>query len=162
MEAVILRVLESNTLRLVLKIISAAAVLSAVISFPLTLVFIFKDSYTDALLTVSAALLSFLLLTLSRLLINARRPYEVYKSLKAPDGAHKGLSFPSRHLFSIFYIATLSSYASPYLALILLILGAMLGVCRVLLGIHFIRDTVFGAIIGVILSLLTLSLIHGV
>ena len=44
----------------------------------------------------------------------------------------------------------------------LLLLGAVLGVMRVLLGVHFIRDVVAGALIGVIsgaIGLLTLLLI---
>ena len=61
----------------------------------------------------------------------------------------KGKGFPSRHVFSLFLITVMSFPVLPILSSVLLILGIALAVSRVLLGIHFLRDVIAGAAIGI-------------
>ncbi|MFR2587027.1 MAG: phosphatase PAP2 family protein, partial [Adlercreutzia equolifaciens] len=63
------------------------------------------------------------------------------------DGA--GESFPSRHAFSAFAIAASWFAAAVPVALALLAVAALLAVCRVLGGVHFPRDVIAGALVGV-------------
>lgn len=99
------------------------------------------------LITVPGA--AFLLVSWYRRRTDAPRPYEYcpLDPLIAREG--KGQSFPSRHGFSAFTIATCWFAASAPVAVGLLVAAAALGACRVLGGVHFPRDIVAGAVIGV-------------
>ena len=104
----------------------------------------------------------FIALSVMRYMINAPRPYELIEFYEKKPKGKSGCSFPSRHVFSVFVIATVMLPQNIALGIGLLLLGAVLGVMRVLLGVHFIRDVVAGALIGVIsgaIGLLTLLLI---
>ena len=92
----------------------------------------------------------FVIVSLARRFINLPRPYEIYTFYEVVPKKKSGSSFPSRHAFSIFIIATVMLFAYPALGTVLLILGLLLCVCRVLTGIHFVRDVVTGALLGVI------------
>lgn len=96
----------------------------------------------------------FLSVSLVRRLIDSPRPYEIYDIYDIPPKKKKGSSFPSRHAFSIFAIGTLCLFVHPLIGAATLVLGIIMCVSRVLLGIHFIRDVVAGALIGVISSLI--------
>ena len=77
--------------------------------------------------------------------------------------AKRGQSFPSRHVFSVFVIATALMTCNVFLGLALILGGIILSVLRVILGIHFIRDVVAGGIIGIVsgaIGILVLGLIH--
>ena len=96
------------------------------------------------------ALAPYILVSVMRKIIKAPRPYEIYDFYQAPPKNKVGQSFPSRHVFSAFVIAVLSYTASVWLSIALLVLGVCLAVSRVLLGIHFVRDVVAGALIGIL------------
>ena len=104
----------------------------------------------------------FIAVSVMRYVINAPRPYELLEFYEKKPKSRTGCSFPSRHVFSVFVIATVMIPQNIALGIGLLVLGAVLGAMRVLLGLHFIRDVVAGALIGVIsgvIGLLTLMLI---
>ena len=61
----------------------------------------------------------------------------------------KGQSFPSRHTFSIFMIAMALGYVWMPAGILFLILGALLGSIRVIGGVHFPRDVIAGAAVGI-------------
>lgn len=104
----------------------------------------------------------FVALSVMRRLINAPRPYELLEFYEKKPKGKSGCSFPSRHVFSVFVIASVIVPTNIALGITLFILGAVLGAMRVLLGVHFIRDVVAGALIGAVsgaIGLLTLFLI---
>ena len=136
-----------------LGMLSSLSVLSVVLIFAVSLAVI---TLTDVIVGIGFALinaLSFLILTLARKLINARRPYELYdvSELSSSLTARRdGLSFPSRHVFSAFLIGSILMWTSWPLGCIVILLGVIIAVCRVLLLIHFVRDVLAGALIGII------------
>lgn len=95
-----------------------------------------------------------ILVTVIRALINAKRPYEVYHYTPPVHKSTRGKSFPSRHTVCAFIIAMAFLYVQVKLGVIMLVIAAVIGVVRVLSGVHFIRDVVSGAAIGVIIGLL--------
>lgn len=95
-----------------------------------------------------------ILVTVLRLIINAKRPYETMDYTPAVEKKTVGKSFPSRHTVSAFIIAMAFLYIRPEIGAIMLILAAAIGVIRVLSGVHYIRDVVGGAIIGIGIGIL--------
>ena len=71
----------------------------------------------------------------------------------------KGRSFPSRHAYSAFALATLMIYLSIPAAVALFAVAILLCVFRVLLGIHFIRDVITGALVGAFAGVIGLLII---
>ena len=96
----------------------------------------------------------FLAVSAVRFLINAPRPYELYDFYEKKPKEKHGKSFPSRHVYSAFVIATLAFVYSIPLGVSLALIGVSLAAARVLLGIHFIRDVLCGALIGTVSGLI--------
>ena len=159
MERVLLRVYSSRRISISLKIISHASVLISVFAYIILLTHSYiEDPWLSVKLCICGAV-PFVLVTLIRRLINAPRPYELISFYEVPPKDKRGQSFPSRHVFSAFTVAMLSFVLSPFLAAAIMIVGVALSVARVLLGMHFVRDVVCGALIGIVSGLIGLCLI---
>lgn len=96
-----------------------------------------------------------LLVTLMRRLFSAKRPYQETERIPPPRRGTDD-SFPSRHAYSAFFIATIAFHFSALTSYILLPLAILLSVMRVIAGYHYPRDVVAGAFLGVIAGILTL------
>ena len=92
----------------------------------------------------------FVILSFLRKKINAPRPYEVWEIVPLLDRDSPGQSMPSRHVFSATIISMACLHASLSVGLILLILSAILGLVRVLGGVHYPKDVVVGYICGLV------------
>ena len=90
----------------------------------------------------------FVILSFLRKKINAPRPYEVWEIVPLLDRDSPGKSMPSRHVFSATIISMACLHASLSVGVILLVLSALLGLVRVLGGVHFPKDVVVGYICG--------------
>ena len=92
----------------------------------------------------------FVILSLLRKKINAPRPYEEWTIKPLLDRDSPGQSMPSRHVFSATIISMACLHASLSVGVILLVLSALLGLVRVLGGVHFPKDVVIGYICGLV------------
>lgn len=92
----------------------------------------------------------FVILSLLRKKINAPRPYEKWDIKPLLDRDSPGQSMPSRHVFSATIISMACLHASLSLGIILLVLSALLGLVRVLGGVHYPKDVVVGYIYGLV------------
>ena len=99
-------------------------------------------------------LCTLIFVTVLRAIINAKRPYEVYEYDPAVAKNTKGHSFPSRHTVCAFIIAMAFLYINLKVGIVMLLLAAAIGVTRVLSGVHFVRDVIGGAAIGVVIGVL--------
>lgn len=161
MENLLIKVYKKPRLSAFLKMSSHIISAFFVLFFALILgVIIYSEIYIDALLVALTALVGYVALTLMRRLIDAPRPYELYGFYENKPKEKRGRSFPSRHAYSAFCIATLGFIISGILALIMLLLALLLCVSRVLLGIHFIRDVIAGALIGILSGALGISILY--
>ncbi len=134
----------------------ASHILSAAfaLTFLLLLYFAYTDSYRTLLRLLLFSAIPFLLVSALRYLLAMPRP-------SRPGGKtqKKSHSFPSRHAYSAFFIATLAFAFRAALIYALYPLAILLSVARVLLGFHYPRDVVAGAFLGVILGILAILLI---
>jgi membrane-associated phospholipid phosphatase len=158
-EELLQRVNSSKKLKKLLKVISLAVTVLSVFSFAFTVACAFYISAVRAVKILVMAGIPFILVSLSRFIVNAKRPYEVYEFYTEPPKNKKGRSFPSRHVFSSFLISTLLITVNIPLASVFYILSLALAVCRVLLGIHFSRDVIVGALLGILSGVIALILL---
>lgn len=155
MEELLKKVYASKKATLTLKIISHASVLASVTAFAFMLAYTyFNAPLSDVAALALSAGIPFVAVSVIRRLINAPRPYELYAFYETKPKDKRGSSFPSRHVFSAFLIAVLSVEMSIYVCIALFTVGVMLAVSRVLLGIHFVRDAVAGAAVGILSGIL--------
>lgn len=92
----------------------------------------------------------FVTLSFLRKKINAPRPYEKWDIKPLLDRDSPGQSMPSRHVFSATIISMAYLHASLSVGVILLVLSALLGLVRVLGGVHFPKDVVVGYICALV------------
>ncbi len=111
-----------------------------------------RDSRLLRLLLVPAV--SFLAVTLFRKAVGARRPYEVWDAPPLIPKDTRGNSFPSRHVFSVFMLSMAAGYLWLPALIPLFVCGLLLAAVRVIARIHFVRDVLAGALIGILLGLI--------
>ena len=129
------------------------------VAYPCLLVWLTYAAATGAAGAVGTLLravlvpgVSFSLVTVLRKAINAPRPYEVFDASPIIPKDTRGNSFPSRHAFSIFVIAMTFCACCPlaWVGPVMLVAGVLLAVIRVVSGVHFPRDVVVGALLGML------------
>ena len=92
----------------------------------------------------------FVILSFLRKKTNAPRPYEVWEIVPLLDRDSPGQSMPSRHVFSATIISMACLHANLSVGFILLILSAILGLVRVLGGVHYPKDVLVAYICALV------------
>lgn len=113
------------------------------------LFFVYRPVFWPAFFTMG---ISFGLVTVFRRIFNAPRPYEVFSVPPLMRKDTHGQSFPSRHVFSVFIIAAVTSWLYPLPGAVLFAAGAVLAFVRVVTGVHFLRDVLAGALCGLVMG----------
>ena len=106
--------------------------------------------------SLTIAGISFVLVSLVRKMINADRPYTKYDFVPLIEKNKTGESMPSRHVFSAFVIGVTVIPINPIISVVCIICGVFIAITRVALGVHFIRDVIAGALIGIICGIIVL------
>lgn len=107
-----------------------------------------KDPRAKAFLIPPAV--GFAGVTVFRKLQNSPRPYQVWDIEPLIPRRKNGQSFPSRHTFSIFAIASTFLFLWPVIGTVLLLAGVVLAAARVIAGVHFAKDVAAGALCGLL------------
>ncbi|GEK91651.1 phosphatase PAP2 family protein [Alkalibacterium kapii] len=124
--------------------------------YPIVLIVLLTEDDTRFWRVLFVPALSFIMVSLFRNHFNAPRPYEVTGKPPIIKKTTKGKSFPSRHVFSAFVIATSVYFITKPFGLFLFIAGLILAFLRVVGGVHFTRDVIAGALIGIIAGMIGL------
>lgn len=149
-----------NLLRNANDILTLVGYISYFVLLVVCLVHGFLGDWSQFVKVVFVPGISLLLVSLVRTLINEPRPYETMHIKPLIGRDSNGKSMPSRHAFSMFIIAFswfVPGY--PVVAVILIMVGAALGVIRVLGGVHYPRDVVVGALAALVCALIGYVLI---
>ncbi|MFC3928950.1 phosphatase PAP2 family protein [Streptococcus caprae] len=111
-----------------------------------------KDGMVESLKEVAPYVLipaiSFVLVTIIRRKINQPRPYETWPIKPLIAKNTKGQSMPSRHVFSATIIAMCFFRVSPVFGILALLVAAILGIVRVVGGVHYPKDVAVGYVLG--------------
>ena len=143
---------ENDTTKEILRIISLASVFVSAYAFLYLIISLCAKDIWLAVRAVLILVIPFLLVSLVRYIVKAPRPTELFDFYGEEGKKKHSHAFPSRHAFSAFAIGTLMLFFHWILGLITLGLGLLMAIGRVLLGHHFPRDVIAGALIGIISS----------
>ena len=94
--------------------------------------------------------ISFILVSIFRYVVDAPRPYTLYEFKPVVKKEKTGQSMPSRHVFSAFVIGMSALYISVHLGILILADSFLMCFMRVIAGVHFPKDVIVGAIIGIL------------
>ena len=120
------------------------------ISFPILLFTLaYNKRYSDLIKIVLVCGISFVLVSVFRYFFNAKRPYAMYDYEPVVAKEKEGQSMPSRHVFSAFVIAMSFAYINWKFSIIFFVVALLIAIHRVLVGVHFVKDVVVGALIGI-------------
>lgn len=132
-------------LRLVNKLLTVACYLA----YPMALLALAWTHDHRLVKAVLIPAISFVLVSAFRRVVSAPRPYEVLDITPIIHKDTRGKSFPSRHVFSVFVIAMVLLWLEPPIGILFLLMGVLLATCRVIGGVHWLRDVLAGAVIGI-------------
>ena len=116
--------------------------------------FVSKGVGQDLAAYILVPAVGFVLLTLVRKWVNQPRPYETWRIVPLLDKDSSGNSMPSRHVFSATIISMACLHANLLVGLVLLVLSALLGLVRVLGGVHYPKDVLVGYVCGLLWGIL--------
>ncbi len=145
-----------------LRLVDRVAVVFTVVAYAALVTLSTLSDNMKGVMCIAVSAVPFIILSVFRCVLSAPRPYEIYDFTSLgiePPRKKSGSSFPSRHVFSSFLIGTLFLTSVPILGAIVLLSGVSLGACRVLRGVHFIRDCIAGAIIGAVCGIIGLIIL---
>lgn len=128
-------------------IIITRLVYVAFINF-LAILFLQKDERIVRVVLVCG--ISFILVSVFRHLYNEDRPYTKYDFEPIVKKSKTGESMPSRHVFSGFVIGMAFLYISPVLSIPIFVCSFLMCIGRVVAGVHFPKDVIVGAVIGIV------------
>lgn len=149
-ESALYAVYRNRAVNVTLRASSYICVIASAVAYLFFLVIKATANVWDALRFLTVTAIPFVIVTVLRSKIPSKRPYEIFSFYEKKPKNKTGKSFPSRHVFSIFIIGVMLLWENVAVGLVILGLGIVLAVARVLLGIHFVRDVVAGALIGAV------------
>lgn len=147
---------EHDDVRELLCLLDRLLVLLCAASYPALLVILMiarSDRFLPSLLIPA---ISFFLISLLRIIVDRKRPYERENICEILGQKTSGRSFPSRHVFSAAIIAATFAQISPIAAIILFVCAVSLAAIRVLGCVHYISDVVAGLALGSFFGILYL------
>ena len=118
------------------------------LTYPVFLAVLFFCDNSFWVKSVLVCGIGFIAVSLFRHFCNAERPYQKYDIKPIINKNSPGKSFPSRHCFSASVIAVSISVVHLPLGIVIGVLAVAIAALRVAFGVHFIKDVLFGLLLG--------------
>lgn len=143
----------SKTRTYLVKICSKILPILVVLIYFFSILYLAVERDTRIVLFILVPAIDFIFISLFRNYKNNTRPYDLYNFTPLINfESGKGKSFPSRHTASAFIIAMACLYINKYLGIFAFIIAFLIGLSRVLSGVHFPKDVIAGMTISILLG----------
>ena len=109
-----------------------------------------KEDYLMLTKCIVVPATAFVVGSIFRKLIDSPRPYTTYDITPLINKDKIGESFPSRHTLSAFLITMTGFYVYFPVGIVLAVMSLIIAITRVVSGVHFTKDVIAGAVIGIL------------
>ena len=109
-----------------------------------------KEDYLMFTKCIVVPATAFVVVSIFRKLIDSPRPYTKYYITPLINKDKIGESFPSRHTLSAFLITMTGFYVYFPVGIMLTVMSLIIAITRVVSGVHFTKDVIAGAVIGIL------------
>ncbi|WP_317051769.1 phosphatase PAP2 family protein [Clostridium neonatale] len=134
-----------------IKILCKYSQILIIMLYMCTSIFLYLKIDKRLILFLIIPALNLIFVSIFRKILNKPRPYDTYDYEPLVDYEKgKGQSFPSRHTASAFIIAMACLYLNHTYGFIVMFIAIIVGVTRVLAGVHYPTDVIGGAVISIL------------
>lgn len=166
-EAQIIRFLQLNTGIGFISFFQAITLLGGIIGAFITFIILFFSDRKLSIVFIIAFILASIINYILKITIARSRPFEIYPDI-INYGNEDGYSMPSGHSMSaglfvtfLFYInikSTSSKITKSLCGIFLILILGTIMLSRLVLGVHFLTDTIVGMIEGILLAIIAILL----
>lgn len=137
-----------------INVLDKALVYVIALAYIVTLVYLAVTGDPRFLRTLIVPAVTFAVVTISRMLINAPRPYEEHPIDPIVVKETRGKSLPSRHLASAVIISFALAWLNPLCGALAFIASAAVAFTRIVGGVHYPRDVIAAIIVSLVCGFL--------
>ena len=118
------------------------------IAYPALALYLFMERDKRLWKIVLVPGVSFLLVSVFRAVYDEKRPYVAFDYKPVIQKEKKGKAMPSRHVFSAMILSAAFFYIVPASGIFMFVCALLMCVGRVLAGVHYPKDVLVGALLG--------------
>lgn len=154
----IIKFLQTNATPNWINFFQAVTMLGSIFGFVLTFIIVFVKNKKLSVALIATFIIGSILNRILKSIIGRERPFEIYTDI-ANYGNEDGLSFPSGHslcagiyatfLFYTLLKSTKNKWTITLGGISLSLLALLIAFSRMVLGVHYLTDTIAGIFLGI-------------